>query len=43
MPTKVVQVAFAHLTMDWDEDDLYCEQCGNSDWCIDCTETRAEV
>lgn len=22
-----------------DDDDLYCEQCGNSDWCIDCAET----
>lgn len=43
MPTKVVQVAFAHLTMDWDEDDLYCEQCGNSDQCIDCAETRTEA
>lgn len=25
------------------EDYLYCEQCGDFDWCIGCAETRAEA
>lgn len=26
-----------------DYDDLYCEQCGDSDWLIGCATTRAEA
>lgn len=26
-----------------DYDDLYCEQCGDSDWCIGYAETRADA
>lgn len=26
-----------------DYDDLYCEQCGDSDWLIGCAATRAEA
>lgn len=26
-----------------DYDDLYCEQCGDSDWLIGCVTTRAEA
>ena len=26
-----------------DYEDLYCEQCGNSDWCIGYATTRAEA